>query len=116
VRKVNPFELSETEKTIKDALRESGFKAVVAEGECAIQSVRRDNKLKVKQEKNYQIDVEKCKMCDVCYVDFGCPATVMRQSEEGENFYAIDEGLCTQCGACTYVCKSEAITSNLGGT
>jgi indolepyruvate ferredoxin oxidoreductase alpha subunit len=116
VRKVNPFELSETEKTIKDALKESGFKAVVAEGECAIQSVRRDNKLKVKQEKNYQIDVEKCKMCDVCYVDFGCPAIVMRRPEKGENFYAIDEGLCTQCGACAYVCKSEAITSNSGGT
>ena len=116
VRKVNPFELSEIEKTIKDALKEPGFKAVVAEGECALQSVRRKSILKVKQEKNYQIDEQKCKMCDVCYVDFGCPGIVIRQSEKGENFNAIDAGLCTQCGTCVYVCNSDAITGNLGGT
>jgi indolepyruvate ferredoxin oxidoreductase alpha subunit len=116
VKKVNPFEISEVEKTIKDALKETGFKAIVAEGECALQSGRRRTILKVEEEKTYRIDEQKCKTCDVCFVDFGCPAIIIRTSEGGENMYSIDPGLCSHCGACVYVCSSNAITGNSRGS
>lgn len=110
VKTVNPFQLSKVEKTIKDGLKKPGFKAVVVEGECALQSARRNTILGIERETVYQIDRGKCKMCDVCFVDFGCPAITIRQAEDGENIYVIDPGLCTHCGACVSVCNFGAIT------
>jgi indolepyruvate ferredoxin oxidoreductase alpha subunit len=109
VRRVNPFELRKVEKTIKDGLKEPGFKAVVVEGECALQSARRNTILGIERETIYQIDRGKCEMCDVCFVDFGCPAITIRQAEDAENIYAIDPGLCTHCGTCVSVCNFGAI-------
>jgi indolepyruvate ferredoxin oxidoreductase alpha subunit len=110
VRKVNSFQLSKVEKRIRDGLKQPGFKAVLVEGECTLQSERRNRILGIKPETTYQINREKCKMCNTCFVDFGCPAITIRQAKDGENFCEIDPGLCTSCGACVSVCNFGAIT------
>lgn len=115
VRTVNPFEPDKMETVLKEGLEEPGFKAIVSQGECALQSTRRKRTLGVKPKVTYHIDTEKCSMCDICFVDFGCPAIVVRQADDGSKIYAIDQGLCTQCGACASVCPFGAIIASAAG-
>jgi indolepyruvate ferredoxin oxidoreductase alpha subunit len=112
VRKVNPFEPRKVERAVIQALKQSGFKAIVVEGECGLQSAKRNRRLSLKPEVTYQINAEKCKMCDVCFVDFGCPAIVMQKDDDDSDIYVIDRGLCDQCGACSSVCISDAIEAH----
>ncbi len=111
VRMVNPFEPGKMEGVVKRALKRPGFKAIVAQGECTLQSERRKRAQGAKPQVTYRIDTEKCKMCDICFVDFGCPAIVVQKTEDGSDIYAIDPGLCTQCGACVSVCPFGAIVA-----
>jgi len=115
VRTVNPFEPDKMEAVIKEGLKKTGFRAIVAEGECGLQSARRNRILGIEPRLTYHIDTEKCKMCDICFVDFGCSAIVLRQAEDGSDIYAIDPGLCTQCGACVSVCPFDAIVTSPSG-
>jgi indolepyruvate ferredoxin oxidoreductase alpha subunit len=114
VREVNPFKPDKVEALVKQALKKPGFKAIVTKGECTLQRGRRDRILRVEPEVTYQIEAETCKMCDICFADFGCPAIVLRQGEDGSDIYAIDPGLCTQCGACASVCSFGAIVAREG--
>jgi len=112
VKTVNPFEPDKTEALIREGLKKKGFKAIVAEGECSIQSGRRNRILGVKPNVSHYIDTEKCEMCNVCYVDFGCQAIVPKQTDDGSDSYVIDPGLCTQCGTCVSICPTGAITAD----
>lgn len=114
VKEVNPFKPDKVEALVKQALKKPGFKAIVTKGECTLQRGRRDRILKVESEVTYQIEAEKCKMCDICFADFGCPAIVLGQGEDGSDMYQIDPGLCTQCGACASVCPFDAIVAREG--
>jgi indolepyruvate ferredoxin oxidoreductase alpha subunit len=111
VRTVNPFRPDKVEAVVKEALKKHGFKAIVTKGECTLQQERRKRVLGFKPEKTYLIDAEKCRMCDICFADFGCPAIVLGQGEDGSDLYQIDQGLCTQCGACASVCPFGAIVA-----
>jgi indolepyruvate ferredoxin oxidoreductase alpha subunit len=112
VKTVNPYQPDKIQKLIKEGLKVPGFKAIVAEGECCLQSARRNRILGIKPKVAHAIDAEKCEMCNVCYIDFGCPAIVLQQAGDGSDIYAIDPGLCTQCGACVSVCPVGAIVAN----
>jgi indolepyruvate ferredoxin oxidoreductase alpha subunit len=115
VRRANPFEPDKTEKVIRQALKRSGFRVIVAEGECTLQSERRNRILGAKEVAAYEIEPETCKRCGVCYADFGCPAIVMRQDDEGLDRFEIDQGLCAHCGACVPICPTHSIIAITGG-
>ena len=114
-RKVNPWNLEETEKVIKEELERADPSLVISEGPCIL--LRRVFK---KYNKPLQVDPTKCIGCRTC-VNLGCPAISYRTVEgemamtadgkkrKGISF--IDPNLCPGCHLCYQVCKFEAIQS-----
>ena len=53
----------------------------------------------------YQVDLDKCRACGICYNLFGCPA--ISPIEDGKAM--ISEELCSGCGVCAQICPFNAI-------
>jgi indolepyruvate ferredoxin oxidoreductase alpha subunit len=92
---VDPYDLKETERVLKEAYAVKGLSVVIARRPCVL------------YERTtfwiYRIDLEKCTDCGLCLM-LGCPAI----QKDGEKV-KIDEVLCTGCGACFYLCRFDAI-------
>jgi len=93
---VDPYNLDETIKALKEAVNHRGVSMVVARRECVL--------LKKTKAKPYYIDEEKCIKCFTCVNKLGCPAIV----KDGDRVY-IDEKFCTGCGVCAQICPVQAI-------
>jgi indolepyruvate ferredoxin oxidoreductase alpha subunit len=114
-RKVNPWNLEETEKVIREELERNEPSLVISEGPCTL--LRRAIK---KYNKPLQVDSSKCIGCKTC-VNMGCPA-ISYQLVEGEmamtadgkkrkGISHIEASLCPGCHLCYQVCKFGAIQS-----
>jgi len=112
-RKLNPWNLEETENVIKEELEKDEPSLVISEGPCAL--LRRAIK---KYNKPLSVDSTKCIGCKAC-VNLGCPA-ISYQLVEGEmamtadgkkrkGISHIEESLCPGCHLCYQVCKFGAI-------
>ncbi len=95
-RVVDPYNLEETIKALKEAVEYKGVSMVVARRECAL--------IRKTKSEPYYIDEEKCIHCFTCVNKLGCPAIV----RDGDRVY-IDEKFCTGCGVCAQVCPVQAI-------
>ncbi|MCK4309830.1 MAG: indolepyruvate ferredoxin oxidoreductase subunit alpha [Methanomicrobia archaeon] len=95
-RVVDPYNLDETVKALKEAIDYKGVAMVVARRECVL--------LTKPEAKPYYIDEEKCTHCFICVNKLGCPAIV----KDGDKVY-IDEKFCTSCGVCAQICPAHAI-------
>jgi len=114
-RKVNPWNLEETEKVIREELDKDAPSLIVSEGPCVL--LRRAFK---KYNKPLQVDSTKCIGCKAC-INLGCPAisyhpvegemavTADGKKRKGVSF--IDSNLCPGCHLCYQVCKVGAIQS-----
>jgi len=114
-RKVNPWNLEETEKVIREELEKHEPSLVISEGPCTL--LRRAFK---RYNKPLQVDSTKCIGCKTC-VNLGCPA-ISYQLVEGEmavtadgkkrkGISHIEASLCPGCHLCYQVCKFGAIQS-----
>ncbi len=114
-RKVNPWNLEETEKVIREELEKEEPSLIISEGPCTL--LRRAFK---KYNKPLQVDSGKCIGCKTC-VNLGCPA-ISYQPVEGEmamtadgkkrkGISRIEASLCPGCHLCYQVCKFGAIRS-----
>jgi indolepyruvate ferredoxin oxidoreductase alpha subunit len=114
-RKVNPWNLEETEKVIREELEKEEPSLIISEGPCIL--LRRAFK---KYNKPLQVDSAKCIGCKTC-VNLGCPA-ISYQPVEGEmamtadgkkrkGISHIEASLCPGCHLCYQVCKFGAIQS-----
>jgi indolepyruvate ferredoxin oxidoreductase alpha subunit len=114
-RKVNPWNLEETEKVIQEELEKEEPSLIISEGPCTL--LRRAFK---KYNKPLQVDSTKCIGCKTC-VNLGCPA-ISYQPVEGEmamtadgkkrkGISHIEASLCPGCHLCYQVCKFGAIQS-----
>jgi len=114
-RKVNPWNLEETEEVIKGELETDSPSLIISEGPCML--LRRAFK---KFNKPLRVDSTKCLGCKTC-VNLGCPA-ISYQTVEGEmaitsdgkkrkGIASIDPSLCPGCHLCYQVCKFGAIQS-----
>jgi len=114
-RKVNPWNLEETERVIQDELEKDEPSLIISEGPCTL--LRRAFR---KYNKPLQVDSTKCVGCKTC-VNLGCPA-ISYQLVEGEmamtadgkkrkGISCIDPSLCPGCHLCYQVCKIGAIRS-----
>lgn len=93
---VDPGDLAETERVIKEELAKAEPSLIIARKPCALLKT-------VKHKPPFHIDADKCKNCKSC-MRIGCPALVA-----GDKCITIDNTLCVGCGLCEQLCKFDAI-------
>ena len=93
---VDPGDLAETERVIKEELAKAEPSLIIARKPCALLKT-------VKHTPPFHIDADKCKNCKSC-MRIGCPALV-----SGDKCITIDNTLCVGCGLCEQLCKFDAI-------
>lgn len=93
---VDPGDLAETERVIKEELAKAEPSLIIARKPCALLKT-------VKHKPPFHIDADKCKYCKSC-MRIGCPALV-----SGDKCITIDNTLCVGCGLCEQLCKFDAI-------
>ena len=95
VRTVDPGDLAELERAVKEELAKDEVSVIIAKKPCALLTKKLYN--------GFRVDEGKCKKCKAC-LKLGCPAIV-----NGKDGITIDVSLCTECGLCKGVCKFGAI-------
>ena len=95
-RVVDPYDLSECEKVIKEELAADEPSVIISRRPCALLKY-------VKHNPPLQADPDKCKGCKAC-MKLGCPAISMKNGK-----VVIDATLCVGCGVCTQLCKFDAL-------
>jgi len=96
VKVVDPFNIKEFEKILKEELQADEPSLIISQRPCALLK-------SVKYEGILRISNERCKICRRC-MSIGCPAIV----DKGE-YIEINEALCNGCALCTKVCNFNAI-------
>ncbi len=91
---VNPMQMDELEKVLKEELNRDGVSVVIARYPCALLDKRRHPAAKVTG----------CRNCGAC-IRLGCPAI-----ERGESGVRINAALCNGCGLCVGMCAFGAIS------
>ncbi len=93
---VNPFNLTELERIVKEETQIEEPSVIIASAPCELLDKKR---VRV----SYQIDPEKCKKCGMC-MKLGCPCI----QHKGDNFQ-INDAICIGCTLCSSVCKFGSI-------
>ena len=96
VRVVDPNDLAETEKVIREELAADAPSVIITRRPCALLK-------SVKHKPPVFVDPDKCRSCKAC-MRIGCPAISMSTGKA-----KIDDTLCVGCGLCEQMCKFDAI-------
>ena len=99
VRVVDPYNLQETEKALKEASKFPGPSLVVLRHLCSTYEIRTTGR-----KRHFRVIDAQCEGCQACIKAFGCPAI---HFENGRA--KIDPQLCSGCGFCVNVCPAHAI-------
>ena len=102
---VDPYDLKDTERALRDALSKEGPAVVVAQRECALLPEVR------KEWVALEVDPDPCNGCGLCFM-IGCPAIVRSDETDpktGRHLAEIDPLMCTGCNICAQVCARGAI-------
>lgn len=92
---VDPYDMEETEKVLREAIEFEGVSLVIARCPCVL--IKKEKKLP------YVVDKEKCTECWLC-LRLGCPA-VYKKGDKA----VIQTHVCAGCGACEFLCRFNAI-------
>jgi indolepyruvate ferredoxin oxidoreductase alpha subunit len=101
---VNPNNVKKTSEAFKRALDFKGTSVVVSKAPCILLR-NRDMRKAGRNVPTFQVDQEKCTLCESCLNQFGCPA--FYKKEDGS--IDIDEQQCNGCGNCLQICPKNAI-------
>ncbi len=96
VRVVDPYDLAETEKAVKEELSAAAPSVIISRRPCALLKT-------VKHAGPITVNSDKCRSCRAC-MKIGCPAISMKDGKA-----VIDNTLCTGCGVCAQLCKFGAL-------
>lgn len=96
VRVVDPYDLAECDKVVKEELAADEASVIISRRPCALLKY-------VKHKKPLVVDATKCMSCKMC-MKIGCPAISMTSGKA-----EIDNTLCTGCGVCEQLCKFDAL-------
>jgi len=115
VRVINPHEVPECRKVLKEEVEREEMSVIIAQAPCVLLP-----ELKLRKPVGYHTNIDNCVGCTSC-IRLGCPAISWTPFAEGEaeargykksqkGFSRIDEVLCNDCGQCASLCKFNAIT------
>jgi indolepyruvate ferredoxin oxidoreductase alpha subunit len=93
---VDPYDIAECEKVIKEELAAEEPSVIISRRPCALLK-------EVKPLPPLKVNEDKCKSCKMC-MKIGCPAISMKNNKA-----VIDGTLCVGCGVCTQMCKFGAL-------
>ncbi|MBC7958932.1 MAG: indolepyruvate ferredoxin oxidoreductase subunit alpha, partial [Vallitaleaceae bacterium] len=94
---VNPFDLKELERIVKEETQVEEPSVIIATAACELLDKKRARV-------SYQIDEDKCKKCGMC-MKLGCPCI---QKKDGS--YQINDAICCGCTLCSSVCPFGSIS------
>ena len=95
VRVVDPYNLDECEKAVKEELTKNEPSVIISRRPCVLLKY-------VKPKKPLSVNKDKCRSCKRC-MKFGCPAISFRDGNA-----VIDKTLCIGCGVCAGLCPFDA--------
>ncbi|MGN0452831.1 MAG: indolepyruvate ferredoxin oxidoreductase subunit alpha [Ruminococcus sp.] len=96
VRVVDPYDLAECDRVLKEELAAGEPSVIISRRPCVLLK-------SVKLKPSLKVDFDRCRSCKMC-MKLGCPAISMHGGKAD-----IDETLCVGCGVCTQMCKFDAI-------
>ncbi len=99
VRVVDPYDLQQCDKAVKEELSASEPSVIISRRPCALLKY-------VKHNPPLAVDKDKCIGCKSC-MRLGCPAIGMKDGKA-----AIDTTLCVGCGVCAQLCPTNALGNN----
>ncbi len=99
VRVVDPYDLKNTEKVLKEELASDEASVIISRRPCALLKY-------VKSKPAIKVDADKCRTCKAC-MKIGCPAISIKDGKA-----QIDSSLCTGCGVCSQLCAFGALGGN----
>ncbi len=98
VRVVDPYQLDECEKILKEELAAKEPSVIISRRPCALLKY-------VKHNAPLTVEMKNCTGCKSC-MRLGCPAISIKNGKA-----AIDNTLCVGCGVCQQLCKFDALQS-----
>ena len=98
VRVVDPYNLEECERVVKEELAKNEPSVIISRRPCVLLKY-------VKPKKPLYINPDKCRGCKRC-MKFGCPSISFRDKHA-----VIDNTLCIGCGVCASLCPFDAFES-----
>lgn len=115
VRVVNPHEVPECRKILKEEIDRDEMSVIIARAPCVLLP-----EMKQRKPVSYFTNIDNCVGCTSC-IRLGCPAISWTPFGEGEaeargykknqkGYSQINEVLCNDCGQCASLCKFNAIT------
>lgn len=104
VRTVNPYDLEETRRALKEEMERPETSVIITNKPCVL--VKREGVFR--RGPLLAVEAEKCTGCRAC-LKLGCPAIQWKSGEGKKGVPYIDPMLCTGCDVCRQLCKFDAI-------
>ena len=101
VRVVDPYNLEECERVVKEEIAKEEPSVIISRRPCVLLKY-------VKPKKPLVVNKDKCRGCKRC-MKFGCPPISFRDKHA-----AVDPTLCVGCGVCEQLCPFDAFESEEG--
>ena len=98
VRVVDPYDLAECDKVLKEELAAAEPSVIISRRPCALLKY-------VKHNPPLKVNTDKCIGCKSC-MRIGCPAISIKEGKAH-----VDDTLCVGCGICTQLCPMDAFES-----
>ena len=96
VRVVDPYDLAECEKVIKEELAADEPSVIISRRPCILLKY-------VEKKPPMKVDSDKCRSCKAC-MGLGCPSISLSDGKA-----KIDHTICVGCGICSQLCHFDAI-------
>jgi len=115
VRTVNPYDIKQTRKIMREELARPGASVVISQGACVLLRRHMEDVSKA-----FKVDKDKCIGCKAC-IGLGCPAVswikfkdlpehrARKKRKKQEGVALIDTDLCSGCTLCEQVCSVGAV-------